>query len=97
MKTLALAFAVIVPTALFSDTIKPNYAGCVTKASLSELLTAANANDLRQIDALMDANICFPIGGREFSVIEQGLVTSKVRVYAGSSSAVLYLPTEGTR
>lgn len=96
-KALTVMAAIAVPNLALADTLRANYAGCVTERSLDEMITAAVANDLRQMNTLLDAQICFNVGGREFSMIDQGFMTSEVRVYAGSASVRLFVQTEATR
>jgi len=82
---------------IMADTINANQAGCASRQALDEMRTAASNNDLRQINFLLNNQFCFAIGGREFSMVELGLSVSKVRVYAGSESALLYVVTAATR
>jgi hypothetical protein len=96
-KTVAAVAALTVPTVANADRIKPNFAGCGSEQALDEMMTASSTNDLRQINALLDNGFCFPIGGLEFSMVDQGFITSQVRVYAGETSALLYVPTAATR
>jgi hypothetical protein len=95
-KIVAAVATLTVPTVANADRIKPNFAGCGSKQALDEMMTAASTNDLRQINTLLDNRFCFSIGGLEFSMVDQGFLTSQVRVYAGETSVLLYVPTAAT-
>lgn len=41
--------------------------------------------------------VCFNINERQFSVVDRGWLRSKIRVYAGEDSIVLWSVTEATR
>nr|BDD48220.1 hypothetical protein 3 [bacterium] len=83
-------------SAASAATIKGAYAGCLTPDLLDEFITAASNKDLRQINALLGQG-CFNIEGREYSVIDRGFMTSKIRVYVGGSSLKLYTVSEALR
>jgi hypothetical protein len=92
-----LCAVALCPSVLLAETVRPNYVGCSSEQALDEFIGAAVANDARQMNALLKNNFCFNIGGLEFSMVDAGFVTSEIRVYAGSTSALLYVPTEATR
>lgn len=85
-----------VPAMAQSGTIDGNFVGCVTKNALSEFIAAANANDNRQMQALI-GNLCININGLEYSVISQGLANAEVRVYNGADSIKLFTVSEALR
>jgi len=72
------------------------HVGCITKDALEEFRTAAHNNDLRQIRALT-STICTPIEGMEYSVIDRGWMTSRIRVYGNGGSAVLWVISEALK
>ena len=80
-----------------SGTFKKAYVGCVSENTLDEFIGAAIDKDFPQMQALIDAVQCFNLEGREYSTIDIGLMTSKVRVYIGSDSIPLYVTTEAVR
>ncbi|MEZ5986559.1 MAG: hypothetical protein R3B94_11475 [Hyphomonas sp.] len=94
--------SVIVATLILSNltasagVIRGAYVGCLTKQALDEFIGAAVKKDERQMSALLNRQ-CFAIEGREFSVVKTGFVKSQIRVYAGSDSVLLWVPTEATR
>ena len=76
-----------------SGTIKGAYAGCLTENLLDEFIGAAGKKDYRQMRALL-GNGCYDIENRKFSTVDVGFLKSKIRVYAGGDSVLLYVPTE---
>ena len=72
------------------------HVGCITKDALEEFRTAAHNNDLRQIRALT-STICTPVEGMEYSVIDRGWMTSRIRVYGNGGSAVLWVISEALK
>ena len=80
-----------------SGTIKSDYVGCLSENALDEFIGAAVEKDYRQMQVLVEARLCFSLKGREYSTVDVGFVTSKIRVYAGGGSVVLYVPTEAIR
>ena len=97
-KLVILTFILIwaVPSIANAKTITDDYVGCVSKQALNEFTTAAINKDYRQMSALLNKT-CFQIKGREFSVVKAGFVKSQIRVYAGSGSVVLWVPSEAAR
>jgi len=79
-----------------AERVNDGYIGCLTESSLDEFITAAVNNDNRQMQTLL-GTVCVPIGGREFSMVDQGFVVSEIRVYVGSDSVLLFTPSEATR
>lgn len=79
-----------------ADRIRGAYVGCITKDALDEFVGAAVNKDNRQMNALLGTK-CFPIEGREFSVVKRGFVKSQIRVYVGSDSVLLWVPSEAAR
>ncbi|MFN3722859.1 MAG: hypothetical protein ACK4VZ_07445 [Paracoccaceae bacterium] len=98
MKMLFLtAIACIWTTSAFADRINSGgYVGCITKDALDEFITAAVNYDERHMRSLI-GTVCAAIGGMEYSMVDRGFVTSKVRVYVGDSSVVLYTVAEAAR
>ena len=92
----ASCFVSFVAIAANADTINGDYVGCLTKSLLDEFVRAAGNKDYRQMQALLGTT-CVPINGREYSVVDRGIVKSKIRVYAGGSSVLLWTVTEATR
>ena len=82
--------------ALAPKRITGAYVGCTTKAALDEFITAANNNDLRQIQAL-NTTACTSIEGLEYSVVDRGWMTSQIRVYGNGTSAVLWTVSEAIK
>lgn len=68
--------------------------GCSSKDSLKELGRAATNRDLTHFQSLLGGP-CYAIGGKQFSVVQTGLIRSQVRVYfPGSNSMLLWVPSE---
>ena len=63
--------------ALTPNRITGAYVGFTTKAALDEFITAANNNDLRQIQALT-GTACTSIEGLEYSIVDRGWMTSQI-------------------
>ncbi len=76
--------------------ITGTYVGCTTKAALDEFATAANNNDLRQMQALT-GTVCTSIEGQEYSIVDRGWMTSQIRVYGNGTSAVLWTVSEAIK
>lgn len=95
-KILGTIAAAILATQAHAATFKNGYAGCDTKAALSEFISAANKNDYRQMNALLGTS-CAAVGGFEYSVVSLGMTKTQVRVYVGSRSVLLWVPTAATR
>lgn len=83
-------------TAAEEGRILDEYAGCLTKDGLKEFVTAANNNDTRHMQALLGTE-CFPIQGLRFSMVDQGLMNSQIRVYTDEGSVLLWTATKATR
>jgi hypothetical protein len=83
-------------TAAQSETIRGHFVGCDSEASLDEFITAASNNDTRQMQALTGSS-CIGIRGLEYSVVDRGWLTSKIRVYGNGSSAILWTVSEAIR
>ncbi len=79
-----------------SGTITGDYVGCVTSGALTEFVQASNAQDHRQMQALLDGQ-CFYLRGRTYSSVDRGFMTSTIRVYTSSGSLVLHVPSEAVR
>ena len=94
-----LAASLVLPVLSWarSGTIKGDFVGCLSENALDEFIDAAIAKDYRQMQALMRSRLCFNLKGREYSTVDVGFVTSKIRVYAGGGSVVLHVPTKAIR
>jgi hypothetical protein len=79
-----------------SGRISGAFVGCLTEDVLDEFIQAATNNDRRQMQALLNVS-CFNLDGREYSVMERGFLTSRIRVYAGDGSVPLYTVSEALR
>lgn len=93
-------FAAILATCIGSGaiakTIEDGHVGCVTERTLDEFIAAARNKDVRQGEALL-GTYCFPIGGLEFSVVDLGILKSRIRVYTKGSSGVVWVVSEAAR
>ena len=90
-----VAVLLAVSTNAFALKTHENYVGCLSEETLDEFITAAVEKDMRHMEALLGV-VCLSIKGVDFSIIDRGWLTSKIRVYAGGSSLVLYVPAEVT-
>jgi hypothetical protein len=98
MKVMIISLIVLLATsAATAATISGNYVGCLSEEALDEFITSAVNKDYRQAQALFDSHQCFSLQGREFSMVDRGFTQSKIRVYAGEGSIVLWTVTEATR
>lgn len=79
-----------------ADTVNAGFVGCLTEDALDEFTMASVKEDKRQMDALI-GTVCVPIGGRDYSMVDQGFVVSEIRVYVGSDSINLFTHAEATR
>lgn len=79
-----------------SGTISGDYVGCVTSTALSEFVKASNARDYQQMNALLQGQ-CRNLSGQEYSIVNQGFLTSTIRVQTLSGSRVLHVPTAAIR
>lgn len=95
---LAIVASCVLATNVFAQTgrVKDNHIGCVTKNYLDQMTNALVNKDRRLFDTLI-GEVCVPIQGREFSILDRGFVTSKIRVYVGSDHVDLHVPSEATR
>lgn len=97
MKALAAAATVfLMATPALADRVNHGYVGCITKKALDEFVTAAVNSDNRQMETLI-GSVCLPIGGLEYSMIDQGFITNEIRVYANGNSVAVFTPAEATR
>jgi hypothetical protein len=88
--------SMILASAANANTISGAYVGCLTETALSEFISAAVNGDTRQRDALL-GSVCFQINGREYSIVDRSFIRSKIRVYAGSGSVLLWTVSEAVR
>jgi hypothetical protein len=97
MKKCFLAAAMIAAASpCYAGRVKAGYVGCITEKALDEFITAAVNEDKRQMQDLL-GRVCIPIGGMEFSMVDQGFMTSEIRVYTSSGSLTVFTPAEGAR
>jgi hypothetical protein len=73
----------------------PNGAiGCLNEANLDQFMGAVAADDRRLSQSMIDAHECVIFSGHEYSMLERGVLVSKLRVYVPSGGSVdLYVPT----
>ena len=78
-----LAASLVLPVSAWarSGTIKADYTGCLSENALDEFIGAAIEKDYRQMQALMEALLCFNLKGLEYSTVDFGFAVSKIRVY----------------
>lgn len=76
--------------------VKDNHVGCLTERHLDEMTMALVNKDQRLYDSLI-GKVCVPVKGQQFSILDRGFITSKIRVYVGSDHVDLYVPSEATR
>jgi ABC-type thiamin/hydroxymethylpyrimidine transport system permease subunit len=93
---LAALVAVMMTGQAQAKTVNSGYVGCITGDDLSEFVSAAVNNDNRHMDSLL-GNVCFAIGGLDFSMVDQGFMTSEIKVYVGNDSFNLFVPAEAAR
>ncbi len=79
-----------------SGTITEAYIGCLTSEDLDLLSRAISNNDTRLRDSLMGTK-CVVVKGYEYSILDRGILTSKVRIYVGSQTIDLIVPSEAVR
>lgn len=94
LTTICVVMMMSVPA--WAGQVNPGYVGCVTEDSLDEFITAAVNDDERQMNALLGVS-CIAIGGFDYSMVDQGFITSEIRVYVGSDSVNVFTPAEATR
>ena len=88
-----LAILTLFAPAVFGQTVKKNYVGCLTEESLDEFFDASMNKDYKQMDALLGLS-CARLQGLRFSIIDRGFMTSKIRIYYNDTSFVFYVPSE---
>ncbi|MDO8837975.1 MAG: hypothetical protein Q7V31_03540 [Parvibaculum sp.] len=92
---LAVLATLLTPAGVAAGTLNGTHFACLTKPALDEIHEAGRKRDTRQGQALLDNLSCVVLKpGQEFSVIERGLFTSKIRVYAGGGSVPLYVSSK---
>jgi hypothetical protein len=82
---------------LMAETISTGHIGCANQAALKEVRIAASEYDNIRITEMLDSGLCFSIGGLQYKMLDKGFVTSKVRVFVGSKSAILYVMANATK
>lgn len=92
----AVLAALMLAAVSFAATIEGPYAGCLTKDSLDEMIKASSEKDIRQINALLGVS-CVLIEGREYSVVERGFLKSRIRVYVGEDSVLLWTVSDAIK
>ncbi len=97
LRLIFFGFLLLVGTSSASAaTIKGAHVGCLTKNALDEFVTAATNKDYKQMNALL-GRTCVSIEGREYSIVKRGFVKSRVRVYVGENSVLLWVVSEAVR
>lgn len=77
--------------------IQGAWVGCVSEKSLDHFITSATNKDNRLMQSLLGTE-CVPIQGLEYSMLDQGFVTSEIRVYVPNSGSLdLFVPAEAAR
>ena len=95
---LACGIASLSPVLAHAQTgvVKGDYVGCVTKDALDQMTNALVNKDKALFSSLMGKR-CLPVNGQQFSVLDRGFVTSKIKVYIAGDSVDLWVPSEATR
>ena len=88
----ALGFA---GPALANPVLAPNTVGCVSEEALSQMQVAAGRKDERLFRSLLLDGTCAVVAGFEYSVLDQGIMVTEVRVYTPKgATADLFVPAE---
>ena len=87
-----LASAAIAQTGVISGA----YIGCLTDEYLSQLMSAISTSDMRLRDSLM-GSACVVVKGYEYSMLDRGVLRSKIRVYVGDDYVDLIVPAEAAQ
>ena len=95
---LALLALCLLATNVLAQTgrVKGNYIGCLTEDYLDQMTSALVNKDQRLYESLI-GKVCVPLKGQEFSILDRGFLTSKIRIYVGSDYLDLFVPSEATR
>lgn len=96
MLVLLVAVSVNPVYAGMKGVISGGYVGCLTEAYLDEYTGYQVTEDRDGARALFN-KVCFNIKGKRYSVIDWGFIVTKVRVYAGETSVVLWTPSEAVK
>lgn len=91
-----MVVSVQIASAARSGVITGAYVGCTSKDYLSEFIGYSIEQDWDGMNALLN-RVCFNLNGQRYSLIDAGFLTSKVRVYAGGSSIILWVTSEAVR
>lgn len=71
------------------------YVGCVSEEYLDQYVRTSTTNDRKGFQYLVDNNLCVGVSSKlSFSILDVGLLTSKIRVYVEQDAVELWIPTE---
>ena len=73
--------------------VADKWVGCITEDLLTEFNSAASNKDQLHIAALL-ASSCMHLQGVSYSVVDGGYSRSRIRVYAGTDSLLVWVPTK---
>lgn len=91
------ALLVVIPSAHAERVVGKEQIACTTEEYLSQFFRALAAKDGKAL-AFLYGSRCVPLeGGSEVTVLDRGLIRTKVRAYAGGTTAELWMPSEGVR
>ena len=94
IKKLILLVALL-PLIATAETTNEGYYACKTEGQLSELFQYLASKDTNGFQHLVTAQKCTLIPpGLRISVIDRGFTKSKIRIYVGENSLVLWAPSE---
>lgn len=75
-----------------------NYIGCISEESLSNYNTGLTNHDENLTDSLLLSQECILVGGKEYSILDRGFITSKIRVYSDDGEYTdVWVPSEAVR
>jgi len=97
MKILVAGFLLMMSAVpAMADKVNQGFIGCISEDALDEFTTAVVREDKRHMSSLI-GSVCVPIGGLDYSMVDQGFIVSEIRVYVGNDSINLFTPAEATR
>lgn len=74
---------------------KAGYLACVTKDALEQAFRAVNEKDDRAMAYLLKSSCIQPRAGLPLTIVENGIMSVRIRLYAGDSAAAeLWAPRE---
>jgi len=79
---------------LYAGTLNGGYGVCLSESIYDEWVSTDNTGR----NYLLKSNKCFVLNkGVKYSVIDRGWLSSKIRVYVGDTSAVVWTPNENLK